>query len=149
MKTASLLVLLCGIVTATAYTPKPGGDSYTIYLNDKMLVEHFVHMKKSLPHLQLGQGKETDRVVVYYSHCGKQGTNRVITVRNDNNEVLKTYRFPDGTKVMSGMKFALKDLNSLQKNIKENLFIYYAAKEMPEAMKLASVNVAETNIARK
>lgn len=149
MKKTAALALLAGILALSAFTKKPGGDSYTIYLNDKMLVEHLVHMKKSLPHLQLGQGSESDRVVVYYSHCGRQGTSRVITIRNGDDQVLKTLRFPDGNKLMSGMKFSPRDLNSLQKNNTENLYLFYASKEMPEGRKLASFNVAETNVARK
>jgi hypothetical protein len=149
LKSAAGLALIFVMVAATAFTGKPGGDSYSIYLNDKMLVQHFVYMKKSLPHVAFNQASPEDKVVVFYSHCGRTGTARVISVRDKSNNVLKNFKFPDAVEKAEGMRFSLRDLNALQKAPKENLSLYYFSKEIPEGKMLATVSVSDNAMARK
>ena len=143
------MVILAGVLTSTAFTAKRGGDHYSIYLNDKMIAEHFVFTKKSLPHVAFNQASPTDKVMVFYSHCGKTGTARVISIRDKSNKTLKNFKFQDAVDKAGGMRFSLKDLNDLQKDNKENLSLYYFSKEIPEGRMLATVSISENAMARK
>ena len=149
LKSTAGLALIFVIIASTAFTSKPGGDSYSIYLNDKMLVQHFVYMKKALPHVAFNQASPDDKVVVFYNHCGRTGTARVISVRDKSNNVLKNFKFPDAIDKAGGMRFSLRDLNELQKAQKENLSLYYFSKEIPEGKMLATVSVSDNAMARK
>ena len=72
-----------------------GGDIYEIYLNGKLLLQQRVTQAKPIQNLQLEQATENDKIEIYYSHCGQIGKARSIMIKNNQNQVLKEWHFPD------------------------------------------------------
>jgi len=119
-----------------------GGDTYTIYLNNKQILKQFVGLPSSgLLNLPLENADPNDKLIVKYSHCGVVGKGRHIVIKNEHNEVLKEWKFADGPDM--SMTIAVKDILDLQKkNPDTRLNLYYASTElMPKGMMLASVNL--------
>lgn len=125
-------------VTLFSFSLKPGGDHFEVYLNKKLVFQQVVSQPGSLKSLALDQRNVNDQVDVFYSHCGKIGSKRTITVK-DGKEVLKQWRFPDaaGNKFMS---VGAKDILAFQtKNTDRKVNLYYSSEELPEGRLLASI----------
>ena len=72
-----------------------GVDSYRIYLNSKLILQQYVGQPLKLESLELGAANANDRLVVYYNHCGATGRSRSISVKDENGNVLKEWKFRD------------------------------------------------------
>jgi len=110
----------------------PGGDSYKVYLGDKLLTEQFVHIQKSIPTIAIpSSGSES--VTVQFSHCGLQGKSRNISIRAASGKILKEWKFGDSDK----MQFSPGEISKLG----ARLNLYYASKEIPEGRLLATIEL--------
>src|SRR5262245_14355036 len=88
------LVLVAFGATMFSFSANPGGDSFTISLNNKTLIEQFVHRDKSVKNLSLNEASGDDVLKIHYSHCGKTGTTRAISLEAGH-KVLKSWSFID------------------------------------------------------
>jgi hypothetical protein len=113
-----------------------GGDIVEIYLNGNRVHQQFIHADKSAKAFQLLSLNNNDRLEVYYSHCGSTGKDRVLTIRNERNELLKELTFANSGGERSRMRFTSKDIGKLQ-NQKMNL--YYSSKELPKGRLVAVI----------
>lgn len=118
-----------------------GGDSYTIYLNDKLILKQYVGQTKSgiIP-LVLENAKASDNMVVFYSHCGTTGKGRSIAIKNESNKTLKEWKFEDAS-ASGGMTIPVKEILDLEKsNAKNTLTMYYYSSQLlPGGRMLASI----------
>lgn len=137
-----VFVCLLAIVSAASFsfTKLPGGDSFQVYLNGKLVLDKALYKYKEIQSLELSQVSANDKVEIYYSHCGQTGTQRSITAKNEHQKVLRTWRFPDENG--KNMSLRLQDLKDLQINSKsESIGLYYSSKELPTGQELASISV--------
>ena len=116
---------------------RPGGDHYEVYLNKKLVFQHFVTHAGSLRSMTLNERNMNDQVDVYYSHCGKLGNKRMISIK-DGSTLLKQWRFADNnTKFMS---VGAKEMLAFKaKNADRTLKLYYTSEEIPDGKLLASI----------
>lgn len=135
-KLFSLSVILVFSVAFSSFSSDRGGDHFAIYLNGKQVLQQFVHAGQSVRTLSLVTGSEKDRVEVLYSHCGRGGKGRTITIRNQKNELVKKLSFGDGNEQPSRMGFYRKEITG-SKNASVNL--YYSSRELPEGKLLARI----------
>ncbi|MFT3934015.1 MAG: hypothetical protein QM726_10400 [Chitinophagaceae bacterium] len=136
-KPASSLMLAFSILLFSFTTT--GSHSFEVYLNKKLLFQQYVSKDMKINSIPLNQAKATDEIEVYYNHCGVSGTGRIITIRDEQNKILKEYKFPDSPNTKTLMSCDVKDITSLQSlNKRSTLYLYYASNEMPEARMLAS-----------
>src|ERR1043165_8168636 len=111
---SSLVIFLS--LALFSFTGKPGGDELRIYLNGKQVLQQFRHIDKSIKSLSLTTANDNDKIDVYYFHCGHCGTGRTLTIRDENNKVLKEFKFPDASNNHTAMSFTLRDIPDVQKN---------------------------------
>ncbi|MGB8195015.1 MAG: hypothetical protein WCF67_23970 [Chitinophagaceae bacterium] len=137
-------LLLAGLFAVlSSFSVNWGGDSYQVFVNNKLVLEQHVAMKGAVKSIQLDAQSTNDQVSVYYSHCGQVGKSRNITIRDDKNKVLKELSFADGTG--KAMNFKTKDVLGVQKNA-DKLNLYYASKEIPEGKLLVSIVISKGNV---
>jgi len=148
MKTFKRSVLAVTFLSALSvllfsFSTKMGGDSFEIYVNGKMVVQHYVAVTKGVENLELGRSFSSGTIDVYYSHCGRIGTGRSITIRNSQNQVLKQWQFANA-QTKSPMTCQIREILALQKSKDAKLNLYYSSKELPEGRLLVSItNVGE------
>jgi hypothetical protein len=132
------LATICSFVFA--FAPKPGGDIYEVYLNNKLLLKQFVHQPLAVKALSLTKANVNDQLTVYYSHCGATGKGRSISIKDTKGNVLKKWNFRNASGSKTGMEIAVKELLQLEsKNSNGSLTLYYAAQELPEGRLLTSL----------
>jgi len=136
------IVLLVLTTSLFAFSSNFGGDSYQIYLNKKLLVKEYVSTGHATQSFSLDKSTFNQEVDIYYSHCGQVGKDRTITLKDDNNRVLKQIHFPEFSGKNSGMSFHVSDfLNWDKRNGIDQLNIYYSSKELPAGRLLATINL--------
>jgi len=136
----TLLVLFC--FALFSFASKWGGDSFEIWLNGKMVLQQFVHVSKGVQTLQLSQTSENEKLDIYYRHCGQTGSNRYITIKDENGRPLKVWKFSDSNAAMS---FRLKEILGLKKNKDSRLSLFYSSKQLPAGRLLATLNTSKEN----
>lgn len=138
-----LSILLC--ITIFSFAPKPGGDSFEIWVNGRMVVQQYVHVARGIQTLQLTQTSDKDQLDVYYRHCGQTGKDRCITIKDENNRSLKVWKFANANGDRSAMSFKVKDILGLKKNKNSKLNLFYSSKELPTGRSLATIVSANEN----
>jgi len=148
MMVKSLLVILC--VGLFSFSNNRGGDSFEIWLNGKMMLQQFVHVSSAVQTLHLNVASANDKVDIYYRHCGQVGTDRYITIKDDNDRPLKVWKFADASGNNPAMSIKLKDISGLKKSKDSKLNIFYSSNELPKGKVLATLDVSnETSVAMK
>jgi hypothetical protein len=129
---------LCSIVMMSS-TSKPGGDSFTIYLNDKLLVEQFVLRKETPKTISLAAASKNDVVRVYYSHCGKIGVARTLIIKDAEGKKLASWNFKNSeANKENRMAVNVNEILSLRTALhNQRLQLVYTSKELPDGMPLA------------
>jgi len=144
----SLLVIFC--VGLFSFSNNRGGDSFEIWLNGKMMLQQFVHVSSAVQTLHLNVASANDKVDIYYRHCGQVGTDRYITIKDDNDRPLKVWKFADASGNNPAMSIKLKDISGLKKSKDSKLNIFYSSNELPKGKVLATLDVSnETSVAMK
>jgi len=145
----TFFVFLLGSISTIlfSFALKPGGDSYEIRLNNKIVLKQFVHQPLAVKALALTTANVNDQLSIYYSHCGVTGKDRSISLKDSKGNTLKKWNFRDANSSNAGMVIAVKELLQLEKKNNGSLTIHYAAKELPEGRMLTSLQLAEKNTA--
>lgn len=138
-------LLIAAGFTLLSFTTRWGGDSFTIHLNDKLIVSQFVYGEKSVKAIKLNKTNINDELRIRYSHCGVIGKSRTITIKDQHGKTLKQWNFSDK---QSNMICKVKDIPGLGKE-DISLRIFYASEEMPKGHVLASIINDERSVVRK
>ena len=123
-----------------------GGDSYSIYLNKKAVVQEYVTRQASVPQVSLDQISANDEFQIYYSHCGQIGKSRSITIRDEQHTLLKEWRFADASgDDHSAMTVKTAEILALHQKGNKKIKLVYSSNELPEGRLLAYVLFKDTN----
>lgn len=95
--------------------------------------------------LQLSKTQPADKLTFRYHHCGRVGKNRIVTIKDGKDNVVKVLEFKDVATPVGDMSCTMQDLLSLQKNGNTTFKIYYSSTELPKGRQLAFVVLANTN----
>ena len=137
---AAMLVFSAALFS---FSGKLGGDVFEVYINKKLAIQQYVHLKEPVKTLQLDQRNINDEIEVYYSHCGQTGTGRTISLRDAQNKILKEWHFQDTPGSKTSMTCNVKDITSVQKlNGGISVGLFYSSHELPAGKMLAAITTA-------
>ena len=146
---AKFMVLLLSCFVLISFSAKAGGDSYEIYLNNKLILKQYQFQTLSLTSLNLNRSNIQDQLVIYYAHCSEKdqtGKGRSIVIKDAQGKTLKEWKFSDASGDRSGMTIPVKDLLDLQNGNAENtLTIYYSSAGHPQSKILSSLKLTVNN----
>lgn len=137
IKKAAILLMMA--FTLFSFSTLPGGEGFEVYLNNKIIMQRFGNQLNSPQSIQLSDAAANDEITIKYHHCGRVGKNRVLTVKDGQDKVLKEIRFADVNVPVSGMSCKVKDIISLKKGNNNILKLYYSSTELPNGRLLASI----------
>lgn len=133
------VMLLLFAAASMSFSAKPGGEGFEIYVGSKLMVQKFGDGMNDVQSLQLN-GAGDEQLYVKYHHCGRQGKNRVITIKDQNNTVLKEFRYEDNKNISSKMMVSIKDLINMKQSGRA-LKLFYASSELPGGRLLTAINL--------
>ena len=143
IKTARFLAISAFCAIAFSFSTKPGGEGFEIYLNNKLVMQRFGNEMNKVQTLVLDPAAADAALTIKYHHCGKVGKNRYSTIKNDQDKILKEWRYTDVTYAYGAMDCKVKDIITLQKAGAGQLRLYYASSELPNGRQLATIAVSK------
>jgi hypothetical protein len=137
---AARTALVAGLALALFSFTFVGGNSYKVYLNNKLIVDQYLTRDAKTPVLNLESADAGDKLQVHFNECGQIGTQRSLTLKDGQNKVLKSWSYKDAAKDAntSPVVCSVADIQSFQKG-KGNLTLVYASKFIPEGVALAVI----------
>ncbi|HMJ67920.1 MAG TPA: hypothetical protein VK508_03455 [Cyclobacteriaceae bacterium] len=136
-KGLTVLAALCMILSSFAL--KPGAHSCQVYLDDKLLVDQYMVNRTIARKIIIDPAENHKQFTLKYNECGRTVTGRVIIIKDENDKVLKEFKFDGSTKGYEDpMTCSVKDLVAL-KQTSGNLKVYYASNDFPEGQHVASL----------
>ena len=125
-----------------------GGEGYEIFLNNKVVIQQFGKSIDAVNSLRLNQSTANGQLTVKYYHCGQVGRNRIITIKDAQDKVLKEWRFSDAAgSIVSpvAMNCNVKDIVNLKKGNEITLKLYYSSNQLPSGRLLTNIVVENNN----
>ena len=134
--------------TLLSFSPKPGGEGFEIFLNNKVLIQRFGSDINTVNSLQLNQSISNDQLTIKYHHCGKVGKRRIITIRDGQNNMLKEFRYADVPTPVAAMSLPVKDILSLKKGNVNSLKLFYSSSELPNGRMLTTIVIGNSVVSQ-
>lgn len=147
-KTVGAAIILAALPLLSSFTEGAGGEGFEIYINNKLVLQRFNSQVKEVKAIQLDPSFASYQLTVKYFHCGTIGKNRNISVRNNQNQVLKQWKFADGKTPNPEMSCNVKDILNLKKSSNKVNF-YYSSSELPEGRLLAALVLSDAAVAKR
>jgi hypothetical protein len=147
-KSLAMVTIAVTLLSFSINPPKAntfGGEGFEIYLNGKVVLQQFGKNMNTVKNLQLSAASPGDKLTIRYHHCGRTGKNRIITVRDGEDKLIKEWRFSDAKTTASDMSCSVKDFIILKKGSNNIFKLYYSSSELPNGRQLASVTLQNTN----
>ena len=143
------MMLVATAAALLSFSPKFGGEGFEILLNGKVLLQQFGSDVNTVKNLRLSQVSASDKLTIRYYHCGHVGKNRIVTVKDGNDRILKQWRYNDSRSAASEMLCSAQDIITLKKAGVNVFKIYYSSSELPNGRMLASVTVGNSEVVMK
>lgn len=129
------MVAVCAALFS--FSDKLGTDSFTIYLNDRLILSEYVRPETAVKSFSLNVNSTADVLKIHYDHCGRIGSGRSVSIQNDQHEVLKTWNFPDSDSRFMSLK--VSEIPVATRAGAQKLYLLYSSREIPKGKLLASV----------
>lgn len=125
-----------------------GGEGFEIFLNGKVVLQQFGKDLDKVKTLQLSSTSPNDKLTIRYYHCGRIGKNRVVTIKDGQDNLIKTWRFRDAQTAIGDMSCNVQDILTLKKGRNDVFKLYYSSSELPDGRQLASVSFTGSSTAQ-
>ncbi len=123
-----------------------GGEGFEVYLNNKLVLQQFGEKMNDVKSIQLDQSASNGQLAIRYFHCGRPGKSRVVAIKDEQNVVLKEWRFGDTKDENAKLCCNVKDILALPKlKAGQKVNLYYASSEVPNGRLLAKLIPASKN----
>lgn len=139
------MMLVAFAAALLSFSPRFGGEGFEVYLNGKVLLQQFGKDMNTVKNLRIGKLNPQDKLSIRYYHCGQNGTNRTLTIRDEKNNVLKVWRYTNSA-ASNEMLCRNEDIISLQKTGNALIRLYYSCREVPGERLLANIVTADNPV---
>lgn len=147
MKSIKIFAMVTLVAMMSSFTKPFGGEGFEIYLNGKVWVQQYGEKMNGVKVLSLDNTTANDQLSIKYHHCGKTGLNRIVSIKDEHDNLLKEFRFENVDQPVAEMKIRLGDITSLKKG-SGLLRLYYTSSELPKGRMLASLKPAGTVVSK-
>ena len=142
------ITLICLLaVVSISFSPRFGGEGYEIFINNKAVIQQYGKSMDKPTQLRVDRRSVNDQLTVKYHHCGRVAKKRMISLRNDQNHLLKEWRFADVDSPMDPMHINMNDIVKL--NSPGVYRLNYASSELSHGRLLTTILVENRLPGRK
>jgi hypothetical protein len=138
------LVVLAALVALSSFALKPGAHSFQVYIDSKMVADQYVLHDMVVPVVTIDPAERHNEIIVKYSECGRTVSGRTITIKNEQDKILKAWRFDGAT---SGFKDAMtikvNEVTALKPAAGSSLKLVYTSNDFKEGQQIASLVIGK------
>lgn len=129
---------LCGLLALTGFD-RPGAHSMLIYLDKELVAEKYVTTRMDVPVVQIAAGRN-QQLVVRYSECGRTVSGRKLTLRDDQNKILKTWSYEGSTEgFKDAMTCEIRDIMTVAGG-RSSTRLWYSSNDFPDGVHILTLN---------
>lgn len=143
------LMLLCTVLFSFSFKTAEtifGGEGFEVYLNNKVILQQYGEEMNTVKTIRFDQNASGGELGIRYYHCGQPGKNRVITIKDEQNVVLKEWKFGDAKDATAKVCCNVKDIFALPKlKERKKVNLYYSSAQLPNGRLLAILTTAPKN----
>ena len=143
------LIALCVVLFSFTYKTAEtifGGEGFEVYLNNKLILQQYGKDIDQVKTVQLDQSASNGELAIKYYHCGQPGKSRVVTIKDDQNVVLKEWKFGDTKDASAKVCCNVKDILALPKlKSGKKVNLYYSSAQLPNGRLLAILTTTNKN----
>ncbi|MEO6488394.1 MAG: hypothetical protein ABIO04_00520 [Ferruginibacter sp.] len=124
-----------------------GGEGFEISVGNKVIFQKYGNQVNDVSKLQLDERSINEQLIIKYHHCGRIGKNRVVTIKDIYNKVVKEWHFADDSMPVGAMNCSVReilDLNTINGPFK----LYYSSTELPNGRLLTGIIITKGKVAR-
>ena len=131
------LVTFC--LALSSFSPAPGAHSFQVYFDSKLMADTYVlHNNMVVPKLTLDPAGKYNEIIVKYNECGRTVSGRVVTIKDEHDNVLKEWSFEGTTSAYKDpMTFRVKDVIALKPRNSNTLKLFYSSNDFKEGQQVA------------
>ena len=122
-----------------SFAPSFGGEGFEISLDSKVVIQKYGPNINDVNSLQLDQSSYNEQLTVKYHHCGRVGKNRVLSLKDGQNRMVKEWKFADAATPVAAMSCNVKDILALKKGNSGLYKLYYISSELPNGRLLTNI----------
>ncbi|HMK05051.1 MAG TPA: hypothetical protein VK489_12695 [Ferruginibacter sp.] len=151
-KTMTLVAVAAALLSFSPNFPNGsgrGGEGFEIALNGKVIVQRYGNNINNVANLQFDKSSPNDKLTIRYHHCGRVGKNRIVTIKDGQDKVVKEWSFADTNEPVSPMTCYVKDILKLKKDNNSVLKLYYSSTELPKGRLLTAIVAGNNSMAKK
>lgn len=130
-------ILLLALLSSFAY--RPGGEGFEIYADGQLLLQRFGGDVNQVQSVSIA-GQPTENLFIKYFHCGKSGTSRLITVKDNRDNLIGSFPYADSKAAQNVMKLPVASLKTLVKG-NSTVHLYYTSAELKSGRLLATISL--------
>ncbi len=139
---AAFLFLLAATGFIFSSFSKAGGEGFEIFVDNKVVMQRFGQQLNTVQQLLPEQYSNASKLTIRYHHCGRAGKNKVIVVKDDQNNVLRQWRFRDAQEAIGDMSCHVQEIIALKKSSKaKTVSLVYTSSELPNGRTLVNVSL--------
>jgi hypothetical protein len=146
-----LLLALSGVLFSFSYKTADalfGGEGFDVYLNNKLILQQYGKDMETVKAIKLDQSVSNGELSIRYYHCGQPGKSRVITIKDDQNVVLKEWKFGDAKDAAAKVSCSMKDIFTLPKiKAGKKVNLYYTSSQLPNGRLLVTLVPSTKSVA--
>ena len=142
------MMLVAVAAALLSFSANFGGEGFEISLNGKIVLQQYGKDLYNVKSLKLNTSSPNDKLTIRYWHCGKEGKNRIIAIKDVQDKLIKEWRFRDAGTANGDMSCNVQDILSLKKEGNNVFKLYYSSSELPGGRMLTSITTGNTVAAR-
>ena len=144
---ATLFVVLTSVALCS-FTPKPGGYSYEVYLNNQLVIQEHMYGRKEAPTLPLNMTTAQDAISIMFNNCNKVDVSRKISLKDDQDATIKEWTFGDSPDIKNQMKIKVSEIVAVQ-NKHSTVKLVYSSQAVNDGVHLINLQLSDATALKK
>lgn len=141
LRSTTLFAVLATFILC-AFTPLPGGYSYEVYLNDRLVIQEHLYGRKEAPTVPLNTTAAQDELSIMFNDCNKVDTSRKISLKTEDDKTLKEWTFADSPDLKDHMDIKVSEITVFRKN-HSTVKLMYSSKQVSDGVHLVNIQLSE------
>ncbi len=146
--TAATLFMVLTSIALCSFTPKPGGYSYEVYLNNQLMIKEHMYGRKEVPTVRLNITTAEDALSVMFNNCNKVDVSRKISLKDDKDAIIKEWTFGDSPDIKNQMKIKVSEIVAVR-NKHSTVKLVYSSQAAKDGVHLLNLQLSDATARKK
>jgi hypothetical protein len=127
----AMLVMVLAFSSFHRAEPAAGGDYFEVYIGQELIVQQALHNDNGIKTFNLQPAHYQEKLSIRFTHCGIAGKKRMITLKDAEGRVLRTFAFAESKSKNGVMVCEAREVMDLQTRADREINLYYSSAELP------------------